>query len=143
MKGYWHNPAETERVFDESWFRTGDLGFVDADGYLAITDRKHDMIVSGGENIYPKEVEHAFAQDSRILEVSVFGLPDPHWIEKVAAAVVLHPDTTATVEELSQRLRSLLASYKCPKVIYLCDSLPKNAAGKVQKSELKQRFAGP
>jgi acyl-CoA synthetase (AMP-forming)/AMP-acid ligase II len=143
MSGYWRNPAATKAVMDDGWFRTGDLGTIDQDGYLTIADRKHDMIVSGGENIYPREVEDALGQDPSILEAAVFGLPDPHWVEKVMAAVVLRPGHSATPDELRDRVRSRLTGYKCPKQIFICDDLPKSGAGKVLKRQLRKTFGAP
>jgi acyl-CoA synthetase (AMP-forming)/AMP-acid ligase II len=140
MQGYWRNPAATEQAFASGWFRTGDLGRVDTEGYVTIADRKHDMIVSGGENVYPREVEDALARDPDILEVAVFGLPDPHWVEKVTAAVVLRPGSSATETDLLQRVRAKLAGYKCPKQIFLRDGLPKNGAGKILRGELKRIY---
>jgi long-chain acyl-CoA synthetase len=141
MTGYWRNPTATNAVLNGGWLRTGDLGTLDKDGYLTIADRKHDMIVSGGENIYPREVEDALAQDPCVLEAAVFGLPDPHWVEKVAAAVVLRPGHFSTPDEIRGRIRSRLAGYKCPKQIFVCDDLPKSGAGKVLKKQLRQIFA--
>jgi len=140
MVGYWRNPTASNAVMSDGWLRTGDLGKFDKDGYLTIADRKHDMIVSGGENIYPREVESALSQDPSILEAAVFGLPDSHWVEKVAAAVVLRPGHSATPDEISDRIRSRLAGYKCPRQIFVCDDLPKSGAGKVLKKQLRQIF---
>jgi acyl-CoA synthetase (AMP-forming)/AMP-acid ligase II len=141
MSGYWRDPAATAAVMRDGWFRTGDLGTLDADLYLTIAERKNDMIVSGGENVYPREVENALYQDPAVLEVAVFGLPDPHWVERVVAAVVLKPGAAATADELRQRARTRLAGYKCPKTIFLCDSLPKSGAGKILKKELRRMYA--
>ena len=141
MAGYWRNPSATQAAMPDGWLRTGDLGILDADGYLTIADRKHDMIVSGGENIYPREVEDALYQDPAILEAAVFGLPDPHWVQQVAAAIVLRPGATLTSGDLQKNLRSRLAGYKCPKTIFFCDSLPKSGAGKVLKKELRRIYA--
>jgi acyl-CoA synthetase (AMP-forming)/AMP-acid ligase II len=140
MRGYWRNDDATMKAFAGEWFRTGDLGFIDADGYVTIADRKNDMIVSGGENVYPREVEDAFAGDPDVLEVAVFGLPDPHWIERITAAVVLRSGSSATEAELLARLRAKLAGYKCPKKIFLRDELPKNGAGKILRAELKRIY---
>jgi long-chain acyl-CoA synthetase len=130
MRGYWRNPKATAEAFDGGWLRTGDLGLIDAGGYVTIADRKHDMIVSGGENVYPREVEDALAADPAVLEVAVFGVPHPHWVEQVTAAVVLRPGVAATADELLRRVRTRLAGYKCPKEIFLRDRLPKSGAGK-------------
>jgi acyl-CoA synthetase (AMP-forming)/AMP-acid ligase II len=142
MAGYWRNPAATKAAMSGGWLRTGDLGSIDDRGYLTIIDRKNDVIVSGGENVYPREVEDALYRDPAVREAAVFGIPDPHWVERVAAAVVLTPGATATAKDLSQRLRTRLAGYKCPKTIFLCDQLPKSGAGKILKKELRRRYAG-
>ncbi len=141
MSGYWRNAAATEAAASDGWLLTGDLGRLDDDGYLTIADRKNDMIVSGGENVYPREVEDALYRDPAILEAAVFGLPDPHWVERVAAAVVLKPGCDATADELRLRARERLAGYKCPKSIFVCASLPKSGAGKILKKDLRRRFA--
>jgi acyl-CoA synthetase (AMP-forming)/AMP-acid ligase II len=141
ISGYWRDPAATAAVMKDGWFRTGDLGMLDADGYLAIADRKRDMIVSGGENVYPREVENAFYQDPAVLEVAVFGMPDPHWVERVVAAIVLKPGAAGTADDLRQRVRARLAGYKVPKTILLCESLPKSGAGKILKKELRRIYA--
>jgi long-chain acyl-CoA synthetase len=141
MSGYWRNPTASNAVMYNGWLRTGDLGTLDKEGYLTIADRKHDMIVSGGENVYPREVEDALSQDPCVLEAAVFGLPDPHWVEKVVAAVVLRPGHSATPDEMRDRVRIRLAGYKCPKHIFVCNDLPKSGAGKVLKRQLRQIFA--
>jgi acyl-CoA synthetase (AMP-forming)/AMP-acid ligase II len=142
MAGYWHNPAATVQTIVDGWLYTGDLGYLDDAGYLYIVDRKHDMIVTGGENVYPREVEDAMYQDPNLAEVAVFAIPDPKWVERVAAAVVLKPGHTATAEEIRQRAAQRLASYKCPKTVFFVDSLPKNATGKILKQELRRQYAG-
>jgi long-chain acyl-CoA synthetase len=141
MVGYWRNSMATDAVMKDGWLRTGDLGTLNANGYLIIADRKHDLIVSGGENIYPREVEDALAQDPCVLEVAVFGLPDPYWVEKVAAAVVLRPGHSSTPDQMRDRVKERLSGYKCPKQIFVCDDLPKSGAGKVLKKQLRQIFA--
>jgi acyl-CoA synthetase (AMP-forming)/AMP-acid ligase II len=143
MAGYWNNPAATQAAAPDGWLRTGDLGRVDDDGILYVVDRKNDMIVSGGENVYPFEVEDALYRDPQVLEAAVFGMPDPKWVEKVVAAVVLRPGSAATEQEILRRLRVQLAAYKCPKTIIFTDGLPRNASGKVLKKELRRRYAQP
>lgn len=140
MACYWRNAGATKASRDGGWLATGDLGRRDDSGFLTIVDRKHDMIVSGGENIYPSEVENALYQDPEVLEAAVFGLPDPQWVEKVAAAVVLRPGSGATADDIVGRARSRLAAYKCPKTVIFAQSLPKNAAGKVLRKALRQRY---
>jgi acyl-CoA synthetase (AMP-forming)/AMP-acid ligase II len=141
MAGYWQNPAATAQVMVDGWLYTGDLGYLDQEGYLYIVERKHDLIVTGGENVYPREVEDILYQDPKLAEVAVFAIPDPKWVERVAAAVVLKPGCTTTAEEIRQRAARSLASYKCPKTVFFVDSLPKNATGKILKKELRLRYA--
>jgi long-chain acyl-CoA synthetase len=142
MRGYWQDAQATDRVLYDGWLRTGDLGRRDDDGYYYIVDRRNDMIVTGGENVYPSEVEAALCADQDVHEASVFGLPDPHWVEKVAAAIVLRPGAAADPQALLQRLRTRLAPYKCPKTIFLTDALPKNPVGKVLRKALRERYEG-
>jgi long-chain acyl-CoA synthetase len=141
MAGYWRNPAATAQTIVNGWLYTGDLGYLDDAGYLYIVDRKHDMIVTGGENVYPREVEDVLYQDPNVAEAAVFAIPDPKWVERVAAAVVLKPGCTTTAEEVRQRAAQGLASYKCPKTVLFVDSLPKNATGKILKKELRRQYA--
>ena len=140
MKGYWLNDEATRLVMGNGWLKTGDLGHFDADGYLYIVDRKNDMVVTGGENVFPTEVEGYLYRDPDVLEAAVFGLPDPLWVEKVVAAVVLKPGSRVTADELIQRLRTQLAAYKCPKAIFFTASLPKNAVGKILRKELRKQY---
>jgi acyl-CoA synthetase (AMP-forming)/AMP-acid ligase II len=143
MKGYWHQDQATQAVLREGWLKTGDLGYVDAEGFLYIVDRKNDMIVTGGENVYPTEVEGVLYRDPAVLEAAVFGIPDPLWVEKVVAAVVLRPGVDLSEQDLLQRLRGQLAGYKCPKSIYFTASLPKSAVGKVLRKTLRQQYGSP
>ncbi len=141
MTGYWHNDEATHSVLREGWLKTGDLGYCDDEGWLYIVDRKNDMVVTGGENVYPTEVEGALYRDPDVLEAAVFGVPDPVWVEKVVAAVVLKPGAQVTAEDLIARLRTRLAAYKCPKAIHFTASLPKSAVGKVLRKELRKTYA--
>jgi acyl-CoA synthetase (AMP-forming)/AMP-acid ligase II len=139
MARYWRNPEATAATIRDGWLRTGDLGRLDAEGYLSILDRKSDMIVTGGENVYPREVEDILLRDADILEVAVFDLPDDRWVQKVVAAVV--PRSGALdPEALLARAKQTLAGYKCPKEIFVTDSLPKNAAGKVLRKVLRENY---
>jgi acyl-CoA synthetase (AMP-forming)/AMP-acid ligase II len=142
MQGYWNNDKLIAAAFDQGWLRMGDLGYFDEDGYLYLVDRKNDMIVSGGENVYPSEVESHMLDDPAIAEAAVFGIADPKWVEMVAAAVVLKPGIKATGEEIVTRLRQRVASYKCPKKIIIVDKLPRNAAGKILRKTLRTDY-GP
>jgi len=141
MAGYWNNPAGTAQAVVQGWLYTGDMGYLDRDGYLYIVDRKHDMIVTGGENVYPREVEDILHEDPNIAEVAVFAIPDPKWVERVAAAVVLKAGCSVTAEEIRRAAARRLASYKCPKTVFFVDGLPKNATGKILKKDLRSRYA--
>jgi fatty-acyl-CoA synthase len=138
MKGYWNRPeASAEAIDKEGWFHSGDVGYVDEDGFLFICDRLKDMVISGGENIYPAEVEGALYKHEAIAEVAVIGLPDEKWGEAVTAVVVLHADQEMTIEELREFAETFLARYKLPSRLHIVEALPRNPAGKVLKFELK------
>jgi fatty-acyl-CoA synthase len=140
MLGYWNDPDRTAEAFRGGWFHSGDLGVMDADGYLSVVDRKKDMIKSGGENVASREVEEAIYQHPAVAEAAVFGMPDERWIEAVTAAVVLRADATLTAGELTAFLRERLAPFKTPKRVEFVEALPKNASGKVLKRELREAF---
>jgi len=140
MKGYWLNDNATRSALNDSWLKTGDLGYFDSEGFLYIIDRKNDMVVTGGENVFPTEVEGHLYRDPDVLEAAVFGIPDPQWVERVVAAVVLKPGVRVTGEELIGRLRGQLAAYKCPKAIFFTSTLPKSAVGKVLRKELRKQY---
>ena len=140
MQGYWRNPEATAEVLRDGWIHTGDIGTLDDEGYLFIVDRKKDIIVSGGENIYPREVEEALHSHPAVAEAAVIGVPDPHWGEAVAALVVLREDAAATEEELTEHCRSLIAGYKRPRRVEWMDALPKLANGKIDKKLLRAPF---
>jgi long-chain acyl-CoA synthetase len=139
--GYWQNPEATAALKPGGWLRTGDLGFVDAEGYFHLVDRRNDMIVSGGENIYPSEVEDHLLRVAGVLEAAVFGTPDPRWIEKVTAAVVLRPGATLSERQIIEAVRLDLAHYKCPKDVRIVASLPKNGVGKVVRRKLREALS--
>lgn len=138
MMGYWKMPRETAEVLKEGWYYTGDLGTTDEDGYFYIVDRKKDMIISGGENIYSREVEEALYAHPAVLEAAVIGVPDDLWGESVKAIVVLKPGCTATEAELIEQCKAGLASYKKPKSVSFVEALPKNASGKILKNVLRE-----
>jgi malonyl-CoA/methylmalonyl-CoA synthetase len=138
--GYWQKPEETSKTFVDGWFRTGDLGSVDDEGYYYLTDRLKHIIISGGENISPKEVESVINRFEGVAESSVIGLADPQWGEKVAAAVVARSGATVKPDDLQQFCRQHLHNWKCPKEILLVEALPRNTMGKVLKEELKRLF---
>lgn len=136
--GYWNLPDETSQAFTDGWLRTGDLAVVDAEGYVNIVDRKKDMIVTGGENVYSTEVENVLYMHPKVLEAAVFGIPDETWGESVTAAVVLKNDETATAAEIIGFCKEYQASYKAPKSIIFLDELPKTGSGKITKKVLRE-----
>lgn len=138
MKEYYKDEEYTKEYFLGDWLRTGDMGRFDNDGYLYIVDRKKDMIISGGYNIYSKEVEMALESNEKVSEAAVIGVPDGQWGEAVKAFVVLRKGSEATPEELIQYCKTKLASYKKPKHLEFVDSLPRNALGKLQKHRLRK-----
>ncbi len=138
--GYWRKPEETRKAFVNGWFRTGDLGRVDEDGYFYITDRIKHIIISGGENISPKEIENVINQLPEVLESSVVGVPDEKWGEKVVAAVVLHKGCAIKPERIDRHCRKFLHDWKCPKEILIVGDLPKNTMGKVMKEKVRGLF---
>jgi acyl-CoA synthetase (AMP-forming)/AMP-acid ligase II len=140
MKGYWRDPEATAETLRNGWLHTGDLGYMDEDGYLYLMDRSKDMIVSGGENIYPREIEEVIIRHPAIREVAVIGVPDPKWGEAVKAVVSMAPGASITEEELIAFCKDHIASYKKPKSFDFVDELPKNNYGKIMKRELRARY---
>jgi fatty-acyl-CoA synthase len=141
--GYWQRPDATAEAFtSDGWFRTGDLGSLDEEGFVTLVDRKKDMVITGGENVYSAEVEDVLFTHAAVAEAAVIGVPDPRWGESVFAVVVLRPGARVSAEELTAHCRARLAKYKTPKAYAFIDSLPRNAAGKVLKRDLRQRFGG-
>jgi acyl-CoA synthetase (AMP-forming)/AMP-acid ligase II len=141
MVGYHNNPIATAAAIREGWLHTGDLALRGADGFFTIVDRISDVIISGGENIYPSEVEEALHSHPAVAEASVFGVPDEVYGEAVAAAVVLVPGAVASAEELRAHVGRRIARYKRPTKLVLLDQLPRNASGKVLKRALRQELA--
>ena len=142
MAGYYNRPAETAAALTpDGWLRTGDGGYADEEGYLFLTDRVKDMIVSGGENVYPVEVEEALCQHPDVDDVAVIGVPDPRWGEAVKALVIRRPGSSSTPEELVAFARERLAGYKLPRSVDFVDELPRTPTGKVLKRELRARYA--
>jgi long-chain acyl-CoA synthetase len=141
MVGYWNMPEATERsITADGWFKSGDAGYLDADGYLYIHDRIKDMIISGGENIYPAEVESALMGHPGVADVAVLGVPDEEWGEAVKAIVVRAPGVDLTTEELIAFSRERLAHFKCPSSVDWIDALPRNPSGKILKTELREPY---
>lgn len=142
FRGYYNDPEKTKEVTKGGWFYTGDMAKLDEEGYLYVVDRKKDMILSGGENVYSAEVERVIYSHPKILEVATIGLPDEKWGEQVTAVVNLKPGEEMSEEELIKFCRKELAGYKCPKkVIFLNEPLPKSGTGKILKRELRERFS--
>ena len=140
MAGYWNLPEATAKAIVDGWFHTGDAGYTDADGYLYVHDRVKDMIVTGGENVYPAEVESAMFGHPAIADVAVIGVPDERWGEAVKAVVVLKPGAAATADELIAHARQGVAGFKCPKTVDFVDVLPRNPSGKLLKRELRAPY---
>jgi long-chain acyl-CoA synthetase len=134
MKGYWRRPEATaEAIDDEGWFYSGDLGRIDAEGRFSIVDRKKDLIIRGGYNVYPREVEEVLYEHPAVREAAVVGLPDAELGEEVGAAVALQPDADVTAEELRAFVREEVAAYKYPRHVWIVDELPKGPTGKILK----------
>lgn len=141
MRGYWNNPDATAATIDaDGWLRTGDAGYFDEDGYLYIHDRVKDMIISGGENVYPAEVENALYSHPKVADVAVIGVPDAKWGEAVKACVVVKPGEELTEAELIQHARQHIAGYKCPKSVDFIEALPRNPSGKILRRELRAPY---
>jgi acyl-CoA synthetase (AMP-forming)/AMP-acid ligase II len=143
FRGYWNNHALTLETVRDGWCHTGDMGRFDEDGFLYLVDRKKDMIITGGENVYSREVEEALLAHPAVSECAVIGVPDPKWGENVCAVVVLKPGQTVTTEELIDHSRPLIASYKKPKQVIVVDALPKLVTAKINKAELRSLYAKP
>ena len=140
MKGYWRNPEATAKTIKNGWLHTGDMGYMDENGYLFIMDRSKDMIISGGENIYPREIEEVLVRHPAVREVAVVGVPDKKWGEAIKAVVALVGGRSATEEELISFCRDHIASYKKPRTIDFVDELPKNNYGKILKRQLRAQY---
>jgi fatty-acyl-CoA synthase len=142
MAGYWNDPEQTAAVLRDGWYHTGDAGSIDAEGYLTIRDRYKDMIISGGENVYPAEIESALLELPQVVETAVIGVPDERWGEVGLAIVVPAPGAPEDPEAIRAALRERLAGFKVPRHVEFVDELPKTATGKIRKPDLRERFAG-
>ena len=139
FSGYWRREDELAKAFTaDGWFRTGDIAVADPDGYLTIVDRRKDMFISGGENVYPAEIEAALADLPGLVEVAVVGVPDPRWGE-VGLCAVVHPETTGLAERIREHLTGRVAAYKLPRHVLSVDALPRTGSGKVRKGELRDQ----
>lgn len=142
MKGYWNRPDANAAVFDaEGWFHTGDVGYTDEEGYLFLCDRLKDMVISGGENVYPAEVESVLSGHPAVAEIAVIGAPDEKWGERVVAVAALRPGASLTLEQLREFGQKSLARYKLPLELRLLDALPRNPTGKILKTRLREANA--
>ena len=140
MKGYWGRPEATAESLREGWFHTGDMGKRDGAGFIYILDRKNDMIITGGFNVYPREVEEILFMHPAVLETAVIGIPDETWGETVLALLVLRPDCVASTEEMIAYCAERLADYKKPRQVKFLDALPRSAAGKIDKLALRADY---
>jgi long-chain acyl-CoA synthetase len=140
MMGYLHNPEATAESLKDGWLYSGDIGYVDEDGYFFIVDRTKDMIIRGGENIYPREIEETIYEHQAVLECAVIGVPDEVRGEEILAVVVVKEGQTLDTDELTQFVAERLAKYKLPKQIVLRDELPKTPTGKISKGPLRDEF---
>lgn len=143
MKGYWNRPEETAIAIPDGWLRTGDLARRDEDGYLYIVDRKKDMIIRGGYNVYPREVEEVLHEHPAVALAAVVGVPHQELGEEIAAAVVLRPGAQATAEELREYVKERIAAYKYPRAVWLMDTLPMGPSGKILKRQISAPAAEP
>jgi len=137
MKGYYKRPEETAIALKDGWLYTGDIGFLDADGYLTLVDRKKDLIVASGYNIYPKEIDELLMEHPKVMEVCTIGVPDAYRGETVKTFVVVRPGQTMTADEVTAFCKERLAPYKVPKLIAFIDALPKSTVGKILRRELR------
>jgi acyl-CoA synthetase (AMP-forming)/AMP-acid ligase II len=140
MVEYWHKPDETCDVMVDGWLHTGDMGYYDQQGYIYIVDRKKDMIITGGENVYPREIEEVLYRHPAVAEAVVIGVPDELWVERVHAVVVLKEGQHAAGDEIMKFCKHHLARYKVPKSVEFVESLPKNPQGKILKRELREKY---
>jgi long-chain acyl-CoA synthetase len=136
MKGYWKRPEATSEAIRAGWFHSGDIGRVDEDGYFFIVDRKKELIIRGGYNVYPREIEEVLYEHPAVREAAVIGIAHPELGEEVGAAVALKPDATATAAEIRDHVKANIAAYKYPRHVWFVDELPKGATGKILKREI-------
>jgi long-chain acyl-CoA synthetase len=143
MAGYWSLPEASAAALRGGWLHTGDLGALDDRGFLTLLDRAKDLIISGGSNIYPREIEDVLLEDPSVAEAAVIGLPDSEWGESVTAVLVAAPGCSLDLGRLETLCLDRIARFKRPKHWRIVDSLPKNSAGKVLKRDLRERFSQP
>jgi long-chain acyl-CoA synthetase len=138
MSGYWRSPELSAQALEDGWMHTGDLGYRDADGYLYLVDRRGDKIVTGGENVYPSEIENVLIEHPAVAEAAVIGIPHARWGEAVTAVVVARPGVAIDAAELIEFCRARLAHYKSPKTVTVAEALPRTATGKLRRGELRR-----
>ncbi len=142
MRGYWKQPETTAETLRGDWLHTGDLGYQDDDGFLFLVDRAKDMIISGGFNVYPKEVEDVLTSHPAVAQSAVIGVPDEKWGEKVAAIVVCRPEVEVSAEELISLVKERKGAVQAPKIVEFAENLPLTALGKTDKKALRQAYWG-
>jgi acyl-CoA synthetase (AMP-forming)/AMP-acid ligase II len=142
MRGYYGQEAATSTTLHDGWLHTRDLGWIDEEGYIFLAGRTSDMIIRGGENIAPDEIEQVLEAHPDVDEAAVIGLPDEEWGERVAAVVVRRPGRKVESAALTEFVHGKLASFKCPGVVYFADELPRSSVGKLMRSELRTRYRG-
>lgn len=141
MKGYWNRPDETATALRDGWMNTGDIGYEDSEGYFYLVDRQKDMIITGGENVFPAEIEAVLYAHKAVREAAVIGIPDASWGERILACVCLHAGVTVSEQELQEHCRAQLASYKVPRqVVFFMADLPKAGPGKIQRRILREQI---
>jgi acyl-CoA synthetase (AMP-forming)/AMP-acid ligase II len=140
MKGYYKNPEATAEAIKDGWVHSGDLAVMDEEGYITLVDRKKDMIITGGENVYSKEVEDAIYEHPKVQEACIVGLPHPDWGETVMAVVALKQGQTMDIKELREFLKARIADYKIPRLLEVVPALPRNVSGKVLKYKLRDEL---
>ena len=140
MVEYWKRPEDTAKTIINGWLHTGDMGYCDDEGYLYIVDRKKDMIITGGENVFPREVEEVLYRHPDVLEAAVFGVPDPKWVERVHAVIVFREGKQSTPDEIMKFCKDRLAGYKAPRSVEFVAALPKSPQGKILKRELREQY---
>lgn len=138
MKGYWNKPEETAQSLVDGWLHTGDVGYVDEDGYFWITDRKKDLIIKGGENISPRTIEEVLYSHPQVSEAAVIGVKDEKYGEEIKAFVVLHPGEKAAAEDIVAFCRTKLTNFLLPKYVVFLEAMPKSLVGKILKTELRK-----
>jgi acyl-CoA synthetase (AMP-forming)/AMP-acid ligase II len=142
MVGYWRKPDLTKETIVNGWLYTGDMGYYDEQGYMYIVDRKKDLVISGGENIYPREVEELLYRHPAVSECAVIGVPDEKWVERIHAVIALKTGQSATEDEIINFCKENIARYKAPRSVEFVEILPKSPQGKILKKELRTKYSG-